>query len=124
MLKNKLVGDTGNLSVNNNSTQRGLVREQQEANTLLRSYPSNQIQATGNAQNLQLKVNAPALYELYPGLRGRAQGYINMQAQPRLQASANLSIDNFAFKNLMSVQKIRVRGQLPTSQTTATLLTA
>ena len=124
MLNNKPVRGTGNLSVIINSNQRGFVPEQFEANNLFLSYASNQIQATGNAQNLQLKVNAPALYELYPGLRGRAQGYINMQAQPRLQASANLSIDNFAFKNLMSVQKIRVRGQLPTSQTTATLLTA
>ncbi|MDC6663156.1 hypothetical protein N4Q66_26920, partial [Leclercia adecarboxylata] len=37
---------------------------------------------------------------------------------------ANLSIDNFAFKNLFSVQKVRVRGQLPTSQSTPTLLIA
>ena len=100
------------------SKQRGFVPQQFEANNLFLSYASNQLQATGNAQNLQLKVNAPALYELYPGLRGRVQGYINMQAQPRLQATANLAVDNFAFKNLFSVDKIRVRGQLPTTNHT------
>jgi len=124
MLNNKPVRGKGNLAVLIDSKQRGFVPQQFEANNLFLSYASNQLQATGNAQNLQLKVNAPALYELYPGLRGRVQGYINMQAQPRLQATANLAVDNFAFKNLFSVDKIRVRGQLPTSQTTPTLLTA
>ena len=124
ILNDKPVRGTGNLAVIINSNQRGFVPEQFEANNLFLSYASNQIQATGNAQNLQLKVNAPALYELYPGLKGRVQGYINMQSQPRLQASTNLAIDNLAFKRLFSVQQVRVRGQLPTSQNTPTLLTA
>jgi len=124
ILNNKPVRGTGNLSMIIDNKQSGFVPQQFEANNLFLSYASNQIQATGNAQNLQLKVNAPALYELYPGLRGRAYGYINMQAQPRLRASTNLAVDDFAFNNLFSVQKIRVQGQLPTSQSTPTLLTA
>ncbi|MFV5492183.1 translocation/assembly module TamB domain-containing protein [Acinetobacter sp. ASP199] len=124
MLNNKPVRGTGNLAMIIDTKQSGFVPQQFEANNLFLSYASNQIQATGNAQNLQLKVNAPALYDLYPGLRGRAYGYINMQAQPRLRASTNLAVDDFAFNNLFSVQKIRVQGQLPTSQSTPTLLTA
>ena len=98
--------------------------QQFEANDLFLAYASNQIQATGNAQSLRLKVNAPALYELYGGLRGRAYGYLNMQVQPRLQASANLAVDNFSFNHLFSVKKMRVQGELPTSQTTPALLVA
>jgi translocation and assembly module TamB len=32
-------------------------------------YAQNQLQATGNAQNLKIKLNAP-LYELYPDCVG------------------------------------------------------
>ncbi|WP_347461031.1 translocation/assembly module TamB domain-containing protein [Acinetobacter sp. ANC 7454] len=124
MLNNKPVRGTGNLSMIIDNKQSGFVPRHFEANNLFLSYANNQLQATGNAQNLQLKVNAPALYEIYPGLRGRAYGYVNMQAQPRLRASANLAVDDFAFNNVFSVQKIRVQGQLPTSQNTPTLLTA
>ncbi len=124
MLNNKPVRGTGNLSVLIHDNGNGFVPQQFEANNLMLSYASNQLQASGNAQNLQLKLNAPALFELYPGLRGRAQGYVNVQAKPRLRASANLSVDNFAFNNVLSIKKIRVQGQLPTSETTPTLLTA
>ncbi|ANF81897.1 hypothetical protein A3K93_06625 [Acinetobacter sp. NCu2D-2] len=122
MINNKPVRGTGNLSLilNNND----FVPQQFEANNLMLAYANNQLQASGNAQNLQLKLNAPALYELYPGLHGRAQGYINMQSKPRLQASANLAMDDFAFNNVLSIKKIRVQGQLPTSANTPTLLTA
>ncbi len=65
------------------------------------------------------------MYELYgAGLRGRAYGYLNIQAQPRLQASTNIAVDDFALGNLFSVKKIRVQGELPTSATTPSLLTA
>ncbi len=47
--------------------------------------PKTKLEATGNAQNLRIKVNAPALYEIYSGLRGRAYGYLNVQSQPRLK---------------------------------------
>ncbi|OTG77678.1 hypothetical protein B9T33_15160 [Acinetobacter sp. ANC 5054] len=124
MINGKPVRGQGNLAVVINSNQKGFMPQQFEANNLLLAYANNQIQATGNAQNLQLKINAPALYELYPGLRGRAYGYLNVQAQPRLQASANIAVDDFAFNNLLSVKKIRIQGELPTSATTPSLLTA
>lgn len=82
------------------------------------------MQATGNAQNLRLNINAPALYEIYAGLRGRAYGYLNIQSQPRLRATANLAVDNFGFKDLIDMRKLRIVGQLPTSETTPSLLTA
>ncbi|WP_180114044.1 translocation/assembly module TamB domain-containing protein [Acinetobacter sp. YH12063] len=124
MINNKPVRGQGNLAMVINSNQSGFMPKQFEANNLLLAYANNQIQATGNAQNLQLKINAPALYEIYAGLRGRAYGYLNVQAQPRLQASANIAIDDFAFNNLFSVKKIRVQGELPTSATSPSLLTA
>ncbi len=123
-MDNKPVQWSGNLAMAINSNQSGFMPKQFEANNLLLAYANNQIQATGNAQNLQLKINAPALYEIYAGLRGRAYGYFNVQAQPRLQASANIAIDDFAFNNLFSVKKIRVQGELPTSATSPSLLTA
>lgn len=123
-LNGKPVRGKGNLALVIDSNQNGFMPQQFEANDLFLAYASNQIQASGNAQNLRLKVNAPALYEIYPGLRGRAYGYLNMQVQPRLQASANLAVDNFGFNNLFSIKKMRVQGQLPTSQTAPTLLVA
>ncbi len=116
IINNKVLRGQGNLAVVLNANQQGLMPQQFEANNLFLSYASNQLQATGNAQNLRLKVNAPALYELYPGLRGRAHGYINFQAQPRLSATANLMVDNFGFNDI-SVKKISLVGELPTSET-------
>ncbi|MCU4356862.1 translocation/assembly module TamB domain-containing protein [Acinetobacter ursingii] len=122
-LNNKVVRGTGNLSMIVNSNQKGFLPQQFEANNLFLAYGKNQVQASGNAQNLRLKVNAPAMYELYPGLRGRTYGYLNVQAQPRLKATANLVVDNFGFGDI-SVKKIQILGELPTSDTTPTSLKA
>lgn len=104
VINNKPVRGTGNLAVVLNSNQKGFLPQQFEANNLYLAYAKNQIQATGNAQNLRLKINAPALYEVYSGLRGRAYGYLNVQSQPRLQATANLAVDDFGFNNLLSIK--------------------
>ena len=122
-LNNKVVRGMGNLSVVLNSNQKGFLPQQFEANNLFLAYGQNQIQASGNAQNLRLKVNAPAMYEIYPGLRGRSYGYLNIQAQPRLKATANMVVDNFGFGDI-SVKKVQIRGELPTSDTTPTSLKA
>ena len=124
MLNNKPVRGTGNLAMVIDSNQKGFLPQQFEANNLYLSYAKNQLQATGNAQNLRIKVNAPALYEVYSGLRGRAYGYLNVQSQPRLKATANLAVDQFSFNNIFSVRKLRIQGELPTSENTATLMTA
>ncbi|UDM39434.1 translocation/assembly module TamB domain-containing protein [Acinetobacter haemolyticus] len=124
IINNKPVRGTGNLAMVINSNQKGFLPQQFEANNLYLSYAKNQVQATGNAQNLRLKINAPALYEIYSGLRGRAYGYLNVQSQPRLQATANLTVDDFGFNQLFSVKKLRVQGELPTSESTPTLMTA
>ncbi|CAB1221324.1 translocation/assembly module TamB domain-containing protein [Acinetobacter bouvetii] len=124
IINNKPVRGTGNLALVIDSNQKGFLPKQFEANNLYLSYAKNQIQATGNAQNLRLKINAPALYEIYGGLRGRAYGYLNVQSQPRLQATANLAVDDFGFNQLFSVKKLRVQGELPTSELTPTLMTA
>ena len=124
IINNKPVRGTGNLAMVINSNQKGFLPQQFEANNLYLSYAKNQVQATGNAQNLRLKINAPALYEIYSGLRGRAYGYLNVQSQPRLQATANLAVDDFGFNQLFSVKKLRVQGELPTSESAPTLMTA
>ncbi|MEW9150092.1 hypothetical protein AB2762_06055 [Acinetobacter indicus] len=116
MINNKPVRGTGNLALLMDANQQGFLPQQFEANNLYLAYAKNQIQATGNAQNLRIKLNAPALYELYAGLRGRAYGYLNVQSQPRLQATANLVVDDFGLNNLFSVRKMRLRGELPTSE--------
>lgn len=124
IINNKPVRGTGNLAMVIDSNQKGFLPQQFEANNLYFSYAKNQVQATGNAQNLRLKINAPALYEIYSGLRGRAYGYLNVQSQPRLQATANLAVDDFGFNQLFSVKKLRIQGELPTSELTPTLMTA
>ncbi|WP_332604687.1 translocation/assembly module TamB domain-containing protein [Acinetobacter sp. ESBL14] len=123
-LNNKPIRGRGNLSLLLDSNQAGFLPQQFEANDLFFAYAQNQLQATGNAQNLRIKLNAPALYELYPGLRGRAYGSLNVQSQPRLKATANMVVDNFAFNDLVSIRSLKVQGELPTSETTPTQLTA
>lgn len=123
-INNKPIRGRGNLSLLLDSNQEGFLPQQFEANNLFFAYAQNQLQATGNAQNLQIKLNAPALYELYPGLRGRAYGSLNVQSKPRLKATANMMVDNFAFNDLVSIRSLRVQGELPTSETTPTQLTA
>ena len=124
MINNKPLRGYGKLAVVLNSNQKGVLPEQFEANNLFISYANNQIQATGNAQNLKLSLNAPALYELYPGLRGKAYGYLNLKSQPKLSATANLVVDNFGFNNSLSVKKISLKGELPTSETVPTKMVA
>lgn len=124
LINNKAIRGRGNLSLLLDSNQKGFLPQQFEANDLFLSYAQNQLQATGNAQNLRIKLNAPALYELYPGLQGRAYGILNVQSQPRLKATANIAVDNFAFNDLASIKSLRIQGELPTSETTPTLLTA
>ncbi|RKG33998.1 translocation/assembly module TamB domain-containing protein [Acinetobacter tianfuensis] len=124
VINDKPVRGKGNLALVLNSNQKGFMPQQFEANNLFLAYANNQIQATGNAQNLRLNVNAPALYEVYPGLRGRAYGYLNMQVQPRLQASANLVVDHFGYTNILNIKKMRVQGQLPTAQDVPSRMTA
>lgn len=123
-INNKPIRGRGNLSLLLDSNQEGFLPQQFEANDLFLAYAQNQLQATGNAQNLAIKLNAPALYELYPGLRGRAYGSLNVQSKPRLKATANMMVDNFAFNDLVTIRSLKVQGELPTSETTPTQLTA
>lgn len=123
MINNKPLRGQGNLAMILNSNQAGLLPQQFEANKLFLSYANNQLQASGNAQNLRLKVDAPALYELYTGLRGRAYGYINLQAKPRLSATANMVVDDFGFEDF-SIKKLSLKGELPTSDTTPSSIRA
>lgn len=123
-LNSKPVRGKGNLALVIDERRQGFLPTTFEANNLLLAYASNQIQATGSGQNLQLKVHAPKLHELYPGLVGRAYGYLNVQAKPRIKATANLAIDGFGFKNMISMRQLRLQGELPTSETTATMLVA
>ncbi|WP_336944023.1 translocation/assembly module TamB domain-containing protein [Acinetobacter modestus] len=123
-LNNKPVRGRGNLTLLLDSNQKGFLPQQFEANNLFFAYAQNQLQATGNAQSLKVKLNAPALYELYPGLQGRAYGVLNVQSQPRLKATANIAVDNFAFNELASIRSLRIQGELPTSEATPTLLVA
>lgn len=123
-INNKPVRGRGNLTLLLDSNQKGFLPQQFEANDLFFAYAQNQLQATGNAQSLKVKLNAPALYEIYPGLQGRAYGNLNIQSQPKLKATANIAVDNFAFNNLVSIKSLRVQGELPTSETTPTILTA
>ena len=123
IINNKPLRGRGNLAIVLNANQKGFLPQQFEANNLFIAYANNKVQATGNAQNLRLKVDAPALYEIYPGLRGKAHGYLNLQSQPRLSATANLVVDNFGF-NALNIKKISLKGELPTSESVPTKMVA
>ena len=123
-INNKPLRAKGNLALIINSNQKGFLPQQFEANNLFLSYAQNQLQASGNAQNLRVNINAPALFEVYPGLRGKAQGYINLQSQPRLSATANLVVNNFGFKDLVSIKTLSLKGELPTSETVPSTMSA
>lgn len=122
VVNRQVVRGKGNISVLLNTTKNGFIPQHFEANNLFLAYAGNQLQATGDAQKLHLQINAPALYAIYSGLRGRAYGYLDVETQPRLKATANLAVDNFGFKDSLSVQKLRIRGELPTSETSPTVL--
>ena len=124
IINNKPIRGKGNLAVVLDSNLKGFMPQQFEANNLFLSYANNQVQATGNAQNLKLNVNAPALYEIYPGLRGKAYGYLNLKAQPRFSATANLAVDGFAFNDSITIKKLSLKGELPTSETTSSKMIA
>lgn len=124
MINNKPLRAQGNLALVINSNQNGFMPQQFEANNLFVSYAQNQLQASGNAQNLRVKINAPALFEVYPGLRGKAQGFINLQSQPRMSATANLVVDNFGYNSVVSIKKITLKGELPTSETVPSQISA
>ncbi|OTG88309.1 hypothetical protein B9T31_01980 [Acinetobacter sp. ANC 4558] len=113
-INNKPVRGTGNLALIL-SNKNAAVPEQFEANNLFLSYAQNQLQASGNQQSLKIKVNAPALREVYAGLKGRAYGYLDIQSKPHLKVLANLAVDNLSFNNIFNIQKIRVQGELPAS---------
>ena len=123
-INNKPVRGAGHLALVLDERSQGFLPTEFAANNLLLAYASNQVQATGSGQNLQLKINAPKLHELYQGLTGRAYGYLNVQAKPRLKATANLALDGFGFNNLISIRQLRIQGELPTSETTPTMLVA
>ncbi|WP_092749081.1 translocation/assembly module TamB domain-containing protein [Acinetobacter boissieri] len=125
-INNQILRGKGKLSLvmNTNTKNKTLIPEQFEANNFFLAYAGNQAQITGNAQKLQLKLNAPYLNRVYAGLRGRAYGIINVQTQPTIQAIANLNIDGLGFGDQLNIEKIRLRGELPTSETTPTKLQA
>ena len=53
-----------------------------------------------------------------------AYGYFNLQSKPQLQILSNLAVDNFSYLNQIKLKKLRLQGQLPTSEQIPSLLTA
>lgn len=123
-LNNKPIRGRGNLALILDARDQGLLPQKFEANNLFLAYAHNKMQASGNAQSLKIKIDAPALNEIYSGLKGRIYGYLDVQSQPRLKAIANLAIDQLSLNNLFSIKQIRIQGELPTSETRATQLIA
>lgn len=123
-INDQILRGKGKLSLVMNTQGKSLIPQQFEANDLFLAYAGNQAQVTGNAEKLAVKLNAPYLNKLYPDLRGRAYGIINMQTQPNIQAIANLNVDNFGFGDQLNIEKLRIRGELPTSETTPSQLQA
>ena len=114
-LNQKALLGQGNLALNFTQAH-GFVPQQFEANQLVLSYANNVLQANGNAQRLQINVNAANLSELYPELRGTMKGVIALQTQPQLHATSNLVMQNFAYDDLFSIDKASLIGTLPTAQ--------
>lgn len=123
-LNQKVIRGTGNLSLTLNQRNGALFPQQFQANRLMLAYGSNQLQASGNAQNLNVRVNAPDLSIISPQLMGRIYGDVDLQTQPTLQVMANILVDNLAYANQYKLKKLRIQGQLPTSNPVPRILTA
>lgn len=121
VLNNKPLLGKGNLSVSL-SESNGFVPKQFEANNLVLSYANNILHATGNAQRLQINVNAPNLNQLYAGLGGTVKGFLSVQSQPTLQAKSNLIAENLSYSDKVKVEKVTLIGTLPTGNTASQLV--
>ena len=97
----------------------GLMPKQFQANQLLLSYAKNLLEASGNAQRLDLKIQAANLSELHPQLRGTVKGVMSLQAQPKFNVKSNLVMQNFAFADTASIEKMSLIGSLPTEKQAA-----
>lgn len=131
-LNKQPIRGSGQVSIDVNELEKGLKRQPFQANQLYLSYANNQLQVTGNQNGLVMKVDAGALSAVHPSLRGRIYGELALQRQPqpsanpetvavqrrnRLQLNSNLAIDQLAFDKVFSVQKLRLQGELPISDT-------
>jgi translocation and assembly module TamB len=120
-LNQKPVLGRGNLALSFNDSN-SLLPQQFEANNLLLSYANNLVQASGNAQRLQLNINAPNLNQLYSGLQGTIKGFVSLQSRPQLDVQANLLMQNLRYGNLLSVESMSLQGRLPTADQPTRLL--
>lgn len=114
-LNNKSLRGTGQLSVNLNHLDKGLKYQQFNANQLTLIYAQNQMQVTGDQNQMLMRVNAPALYEIYSSLKGKIYGDLVLSRQQRLQLNSNLIVDNFAYDDVVMVEKMKLQGELPIS---------
>lgn len=124
IINRQILRGKGKLSLVLNTKNNTLVPQQFEANNLFLAYAGNQVQVTGNAQDLDVKLNAPSLSNIYGGLSGNAYGTLHLKTQPNLKAIANINIDRLVYGGQLNVEKVRIRGELPTSETTPSTLKA
>ncbi|MDO4223228.1 MAG: translocation/assembly module TamB domain-containing protein [Acinetobacter sp.] len=116
-INGKALRGVGQLSVDLSQLDKGLKYQQFNANQLQLSYANNQVQVSGNQQGLNMKVNAAALQEIHRDLAGRVFGELTLSRQNRLQIHSNLAIDQFAYGDMFKVQRVRLQGELPISET-------
>lgn len=120
-LNDKPLLGQGNLALSFGD-QNQLLPKEFEANNLILSYANNVVQATGNAQRLQLNVNASNLNQLYRGLRGTVKGFISVQSRPVINARANLYGQNLSYDGVGSIERISLVGTLPTGEQASQLV--
>lgn len=115
-VNNKPLLGEGQLSVDLSQLDKGLKYQKFNANQLNLVYASNQLKVSGNQNDMLMQINAPALYELHPSLKGRIYGNLTLSRQQRLQLNSNLAVDNLAYGNIFAVQKVKLQGELPISE--------
>lgn len=115
MIKNQPVIGRGSLQLTlPANTKAGFMPTRFEAQNLLLSFAGNQVFANGNSNRLVLDVNAPALNQLYSGITGKVIGKVMLTGDERQpDASINLRIDRFAFKNQLTIQQANLIGRIP-----------
>ena len=115
VIKNQPVIGRGSLFVSLSADQKnGLLPSRFEAQNLILSFAGNQVFANGNSNRLALDVNAPALNQLYPGITGRIIGRISLTGDKRQpDALINLKVDQFSFKNQITIQQASLIGRIP-----------
>lgn len=117
VVKNQPVIGQGAINVVFNpasKTGAGLWPTQFNAQNLQLSFAGNRLLANGDSRRLLVDINAPALYQLYPGLKGNVVGQISLTgSQQAPDAAVDIQVKQLSYNDIFTVEKASLTGRVP-----------